>query len=257
MAMTPQEAARIIWDSARKGVYYPEPLKGQLTIDQGYETQLKLLAMNLRDGEEQAGWKIGITSNAVREFMKSDTPAFGYLLGSRHFSSGLSFSYGEMIAPAIEAELCFTLGQPLKGPNVTPEQVVKAIASVAPAFEIVELRGDIGEDLPLGVADNVSQWAWLTGNETRPYPRDLKLGDVVAEIFRNSKLEVEARGEDSIDNQFDSIAWLANRLSDFGESLRAGMRIMSGSFIKPILINRGDRWEAKFSGLGNVTVRFE
>jgi 2-keto-4-pentenoate hydratase len=255
--MTPESAARILFDSAARGVHFPEELKGQIPLASAYRVQQAVLALLLAAGEEQAGWKIGFTAPAVRQHFGSAVPVFGYLLGSRGFSSGLSFSFADMISPSIESELCFTLAKPLKGPGVTAEQVVDAIASVAPAFEIIEGRGDMKADLGLGIADDVLQWAWVTGTELRPYPRELALGKVRAEITRNGEVVSTALGKDVIDNQLDSIAWLANEVARYGSSLKVGQRILSGSFSKPLPLARGERWETRFSGIGSVAARFD
>jgi 2-keto-4-pentenoate hydratase len=255
--MTPESAAKLIFDNAKKGVHYPEELKGQLDMQAAYRTQQAVLALHLASGEEQAGWKIGFTSPAVRTHFRSDSPVFGYLLAHRGFSSGLSFSFADMIAPLIESELCFVLAKPLKGPGVTAGQALDAVASVAPAFELLEGRGDMAADLGLGVADDVLQWGWVTGAEVRPYPRDLKLGALRAEITRNGETVLDVRGKDVIDNQLESIAWLANRVADFGASLKVGQRILSGSFSRPLPLARGERWETRFSGVGSVAARFD
>lgn len=255
--ITPEAAARILFDSAMKGVYFPQALRGRLSTEAGYRTQQAVLSLYLASGDEQAGWKIGATAPAVRAQFKTDAPVFGYLLGSRGFASGLSFSFADMINPAIEAELCFTLGKSLKGPGVTAGTVADAVASVAPAFEIIELRGDMAADLALGIADDVSQWGWVTGAEVRPYPRNLDLGQVRAEIRRNGEVVVDALGRDAIDNQLESIAWLANEAARYGATLKVGHRILSGSFSRPLPISRGDRWETRFSGIGSVSARFD
>jgi 2-keto-4-pentenoate hydratase len=255
--MTPKAAAKILFDAAARGVHFPEELKGQLTREQAYRTQLAVLDLHLSRGEDQAGWKIGATAPAVRKAFGSDAPVFGYLLASRGFAGGLSFSFADMINPLLECELCFVLGKPLKGPGVTAEQAADAIASVAPAFEIIEKRGDLKADLPLGIADGVLHWGWVTGAEVRPYPRTLDLGGVRVEVARNGETVAKALGRDAIDNQLQSIAWLANALSPFGVALKVGQRIMSGSFNAPLPIARGDRWEARFGALGSVAARFD
>jgi len=255
--MNPEAAARILFDAALKGIYFPPELQGQLTVEEGYRTQHGMLALHRAAGEEQAGWKIGATAPAIRSLLNTKEPVAGYLLASRGFSSGLSFSFAELIAPNVEAELCFTLGRPLKGPGVTAAQAREAVAGMAPALEIVELRGNLAKDLGLGIADDVSQWGWVTGPELRPVPRDLVLGDVNMQLVRNGSVEVESVGRDVIDDQFESIAWLANKLATLGASLRAGQRVMAGSFNAPIAIQRGDRWEARFPGVGTVAARFD
>jgi 2-keto-4-pentenoate hydratase len=254
--MTIDEAVEILWQSTQQGVHYPEALRGQLTLADAYRVQLAVLARVLAEGEKQAGWKIGLTADAVRGLYGVTAPVFGYLLESRHFASGCSFVVADLIRPAIESELCFTLKQGLRGPGVTSDQVLAALGAVAPAFEIVELRGDMAADLPLGVADNVSQWAYVTAREVQPYPSELDLGQVTAEVTRNGERVMQGRGIDVIDHQLQSIAWLANQLAEYDTSLEAGQRIMTGSFTKPLPVAAGEHWETRFSSVGAVAVTF-
>jgi 2-keto-4-pentenoate hydratase len=48
------------------------------------------------------------------------------------------------------------------------------------------------------------------------------------------------------------VAWLAAKLAQFGERVRAGDYIMSGSFTRQFPLARGDRIEAVFDGIGAV-----
>jgi 2-keto-4-pentenoate hydratase len=254
--MTVDEAVEILWQSLQKGVYYPEALHGQLTLDDAYRVQLGVLARALEAGETQAGWKIGLTADAVRGMYDVTVPVFGYLLASRRFPTGHSFEYADLIKPAIESELCFTLKQDLRGPRVTSEQVLAAVGAVAAAFEIVDLRGNMAADLPLGVAENVSQWAYVTAADVQPYPQDLDLGQITAEVMCNSATVMQGRSAEVIDNQAQSIAWLANTLAEYGASLVAGQCILTGSFTKPLPVTQGDRWETRFSSIGTVSTTF-
>ncbi len=254
--MKVEEAAEILWQSIQKRIHFPEALKGKLTLKEAYQVQKAVRDRWLARGEKQAGWKIGLTADAVRNLYRAQAPAFGYLLESRQFPSGTTFQFDEMISPALESELCFKLKSDLKGPGVTREQVLSAIDSVAPAFEIIERRGDMAADLPLGIADNVAQRAYVVGAEIRPYPQNLDLGQVTAEVMRNGKLEVKAVGAEVIDHQLQSIAWLANQLVEYEAYLEAGQCIMSGSFTRPLPIQKGDRWETRFSSIGSVSAIF-
>ena len=254
--MNVAEATKILWESFQQGMYYPEALQGQLRLEDGYQVQLGMLARWLEAGEQQAGWKIGLSAEAVRQAQGIDTPIFGYLLASGQYADGTAFQHAEIVNPAIESELCMTVGKRLQGPGVTPEQVADAMAKVAPAFEVVSLRGNLGADLPLGVADNVAQWGYVTGVETSPYPADLDLGEVRVEVMRNGALEMEGRGADVIDNQLQSVAWLANELAKYDRAIEAGHCIMTGSFNKPIPVAKGDRWETHFAPFGTITASF-
>jgi 2-keto-4-pentenoate hydratase len=254
--MTVDEAVEIMWQSAQQGIYYPEDLHGQLTLDEAYQVQLGVLARIVGTGKQQAGWKIGLTAESIRSMYDVKAPVFGYLLASRHFPSGHSFRHADLRKPAIESELCFTLKQRLQGPGVTSEQVLAAVGAVAPAFEIVDLRGNMGADLPLGVADNVSQWAYVTGAAIQPYPDNLDLGQVAVEVTQNGATVMQGRGADVIDHQLQSIAWLVNRLAAYDTAIEAGQHIMTGSFTKPLPVNPGDYWETRFSSVGSVSTTF-
>jgi 2-keto-4-pentenoate hydratase len=183
-------------------------------------------------------------------------PISGYLLASRAFPSGHAFTHAALQRPIIESELCFTIGSRLAGPGVTREQVLASVSAVAPAFEVVDMRLDMRADMPLGIADDVAQWGYVTGVARSPYPKELDLGQVRVEMKRNGDTVENVLGKDVIDNQLDSIAWLANHLSSYGLALEPGQRIMSGSFTKPTPITKGDRWESTFSGIGGVSASF-
>jgi 2-keto-4-pentenoate hydratase len=54
----------------------------------------------------------------------------------------------------------------------------------------------------------------------------------------------------------NAVTWLAGKLADYGERLRAGDYIMTGSFTRQFPIARGDRIRAAFEGLGAVEASF-
>jgi len=58
------------------------------------------------------------------------------------------------------------------------------------------------------------------------------------------------------DHPAASIAWLANKLAEFGLALEAGMKVMSGSFTRQYLLNAGDRIDATFTPVGSVRAEF-
>jgi len=253
---SPQEAAQLIRDARIQKRDIPPELHGTLSMEEAYRVQQALLALHVGAGSRQAGWKAGLTAQVLRDQFNSNSAVFGHLLEENRQDNHFVFAYGDMAKPALECELCIVMGEPLAGPGVTPEQAARAVGAVIPAFEIIELRVNMGEDLPLGVADNVMQWGWLTGEAIQPPPEDLDLPSLRVEIIRNREVALEAIGRDAIDNQFETLAWLANSLAEYGHTLEAGQRILTGSFNKPIPIEQGDVWEAHFHGLGRVMARF-
>ena len=252
-----QQAMDMIWESHRRGVHSPPELRGKLTMDEAYRVQLGFLERRERGGERQAGWKVGLTAEAMRRQVGYHEPIFAVLFASGHKPSGVTFNASELISPGFESELCLTIGQTLKGPGVTPAQARAAIAAVAPAFELVERRAAFTDDPPLAIADNAQQKYFVTGAELTPLPAGLMLKETVVEVFINGKSMARATGEAVMGDPTASVAWLANRLSEFGRALEAGMRIMSGSFVQMFPIQPGDRIEARFDPIGTVTAQFE
>ena len=52
------------------------------------------------------------------------------------------------------------------------------------------------------------------------------------------------------------VAWLADKLSQHGQSLEAGEIILAGSFTRPKWVERGDTIHAEYGPLGTITCRF-
>jgi 2-keto-4-pentenoate hydratase len=253
-AMKVQQALDAIWSGQRRGVHHPPEWQSKLTLDEAYRVQLGLLERYVGAGERHAGWKVGLTAKAMQEQQRLHEPVFGFLLESGNKPSGTMLDFGALINPGFENELCLTIGRRLAGPGVTLEQARMAISHVAPALEIVERRGDLTADLPLALADNAQQKAFVTGAAV-PLG-DLDLAAVTVEVVVNGAHQERARGAEVLGTPVASIAWLANKLAQYGRRLEPGVRIMSGSFTRQYSLGRGDRVEARFDPIGPVSATF-
>lgn len=255
--MSTERIVESLWNSFQSGNFLPDEFKGRLTLDDAYPIQLGMLARKLASGESQAGWKVGLTAPHMREMFRNPEPVFGHLLDSARKDSGHRFTHSMLRAPAVENELLITLGRDLSGPDATPEQARAAIATVAPALEIVELgRADMRSDLALGICDNVAQCAFVHGAPV-PMTAGLDFGAVRATVEIDGQLVADVVGRDVIDNQLHTLAWLVNALHRFGASLRAGDRIMTGSFTRPLPVAAGATVRTSFAGIGTVEARFD
>jgi 2-oxopent-4-enoate/cis-2-oxohex-4-enoate hydratase len=147
-----------------------------LDIDDAYRVSLKLLELRLADGERVIGKKIGATSRAVQDLLGVHQPDFGFLTsGMQVLDSGSVQIAGRLIQPRAEAEIAFILRRGLKGPGVTPADVLEATESIAACFEIVDSRI---ENWKIGiidtVADNASCGVFVLGAaHVDPRPLDL------------------------------------------------------------------------------------
>jgi 2-keto-4-pentenoate hydratase len=179
-------------------------------------------------------------------------PVFGCLLADGLKQSGHVFRRDELIEPGFENELCIVLGRDVTA-GATRDDVAAAVARVHPAFEIIETRGDLTRQLALALADNAQQKAFVVGPPVGPDALP-ELSRVEARVSMNGADAATGRGDAVLGHPYNSITWLAAKLAEFGERLRAGDTIMSGSFTRQFPLNAGDRVECTFSGIGTVAI---
>ena len=130
-----------------------------------------------------------------------------------------------------------------------------AIASVAPAFELIETRGDSRGSLAKGIPDNLQQKGIVLGTSV-PIASLGDLADVRVRLDINDLPADEGTSAAVLGNPVNSVVWLANKLSEFGRSIAAGEIVMTGSFIRQFRVAQGDAFHADFDGVGVVEVRF-
>ena len=221
--MTLDQMVELMWRSTQQRADYPEELRGKLSFDDAYRIQFGLIERYSRASDQQTGWKVGLTSKAMQAQLGISQPVFGFLLQSGHKLTGTVFDHASLTRPGFENELCLTVGTTLTGPAVTLEQARRAISHVAPALEIIERRGGVHTDLGLALADNGQQKAFVTG-----VPMSLgtvDLAKVRLELSVNGVVQERALGEEVLGTPIASIAWLANKLAEFGRRLEAGARL--------------------------------
>jgi 2-keto-4-pentenoate hydratase len=243
-----------IWRRLQAGVHYPPEWRRRLSMQDGYRIQLGILERLLAAGERHAGWKVGLTAAAMRAQHNVHEPCFGFLLASGNRPSGHAFHHAELTQPGFENELCLTIGTTLRGPGITFEQARAAIAEVAPALEIVEKRGDFSADLPLTMADNAQQKAFVTAT-ARPLG-DYDLAGASVRVYVDHALIDRANGAEVMGNPINSIVWLANKLAEFGRALEAGQRVISGSFTRQYPLDKPARVRSEFEPFGVVEASF-
>ncbi|MEO8857183.1 MAG: fumarylacetoacetate hydrolase family protein [Burkholderiaceae bacterium] len=248
-------AAQSIWHEMQRKRHLPPEWRGRLSVPQAYAAQLAILRRWVQAGDTQAGWKVGLTSAAMRLQQGVSEPCFGFLLDSGHLQSGVHLKYDDLIAPAFENELCLTLGEALRGPGVTFEMARGAVAAMEPAFEIIEARGDFRADMALSLTDNAQHKAFVTGALVACNGQEA-FDATQVQVLINGVERARAQGTEVMGNPVHSIVWLANKLSEYGVVLERDMRIMTGSFTGQFALARGDKVQSCFEPLGAVAAAF-
>jgi 2-keto-4-pentenoate hydratase len=228
----------------------------KVTPEEAYRIQLALIEMKIADGAKIVGKKIGLTSKAMQKMLKVDQPDYGHILNNMILEDSAVLPVSELIQPKIEPEIAFILDRALKGPGVTPIQVLAATRFVIPALEIIDSRIE-GWKIRLcdTIADNASSARVVLGGSSKRVDQvDLKLVGMVLE--KNGEIVQTGAGGAVLGHPAAAVAWLANAVGEFGVTLEAGEIIMPGALCAAADVNAGDLIQATFDGLGTVSVRF-
>lgn len=227
-----------------------------LNIADAYKVQLLNIDQELSQGRVITGKKIGLTSLAVQGMLGVNQPDFGHLLDSMAVEEG-TIDRKTMLQPKVEAEIAFVLKEDVKGPDATPEDVLKATDYVTAAIEIVDSRI---KDWKIGiidtVADNASSGRYVFSDK-KVDPKTIDLKAVTMDFYQNGEYKNSGVGAATLGDPLYCVAWLANTLHEYGVVLKKGEIVLSGALSAMLVAEAGDEFTAKFSDLGDVTVRFE
>jgi 2-oxo-hept-3-ene-1,7-dioate hydratase len=231
-------------------------------MDDAYAIQAAWVKKKIADGRKVIGWKIGLTSKAMQSALNIDTPDSGVLLDDMVFEDGATIPAGRFIQPRIEAEIAFIMKHDLKGPHVTAADVLAATDAIAPSLEILDtriLRVDPVTKKSRTIVDTISDNAANAGivlGKQRFLPHECDMRWMGAIVFKNDEVEETGLGAGVLNDPALGIAWLANRLAQYGDHISAGQIVLSGSFIRPVETKHGDYIFADFGKHGSVSCRF-
>jgi 2-oxo-hept-3-ene-1,7-dioate hydratase len=202
----------------------------------------------------------------MQQASQIDEPDYGTLLDNMLYTCApghvLNIAYTDFVVPRVEVELAFVLKKDLHGPDVTVDEVLAATEYVTPAIEIIDSRIEqfdrhtkVMRKVFDTISDNAANAGIVVGAEkvdplTTNLPwcgAILKLNGVVEE----TGLAAGVQGHPAV-----GIAWLANKLAPWGESLKAGQIVLAGSFTKPVPAQWGDMFDADYGPLGRLQFKF-
>jgi 2-oxopent-4-enoate hydratase len=238
-----------------------EPITDQfpnLTTEDAYNIQLRLIEEKKKRGEIIIGKKIGLTSKAMQELAGIAEPDYGFLTDRMVVFEGFPIKLSELIRPAVEAEIAFVLKNDLTGPGVLVSDVLQATDFIMPSLEIIDgrtKRGSGKRRVENSILDNAGTGRVVFGGK-RCSIEDIDLRCMGLIFERKGEVVSTAAGAAVFGNPVQAVAWLANKLSRYGVTLHAGETILSGSLIAAIRANKGDFFTATFDHIGSVKAKF-
>lgn len=225
---------------------------GALTIEQAYGVQDRMIADRLRSGERIIGWKVGATSQAIMEQLGIDEPIYGCITSSSVRANTAPVKASAFCRLAVEGEIAFVMNKKLRGPGISPADVLGATAGIMGAVELVDCRiKGWKPTIAEAIADNALHAGLILGAAMVPTTGlDLQTEGVI--LKKNGRLLASACGIEALDHPLNVITWLANKLAQYDHEIREGEVILTGSLTEYFPVSPGDALEVRFSHLGAI-----
>ena len=228
-----------------------------MTVEDSYAIQLENIERRREAGEKIIGMKVGLTSKGMRNLLGVNEPDYGHLTDKMLLLEGDICNRDELLQPKVEGELAFLLNKRLRGPGITIADVYNATKYVVPAIEIVDSRiKDWKIKLVDTIADNGSSARLVLGSRMTPIENiDMRLIGMMLE--KNGEVVSTGTGVEVFGNPAAAVAWLANKLSEFGIALEEGNIVLAGAVTAAEKAEKGDFFTVSFQGLGSVSIKFK
>jgi 2-keto-4-pentenoate hydratase len=219
----------------------------------GMRSQLAERARRLKAGERPIGWKVAFGAPPALETFGIEGPVVGFLTERSLIPVGGTCSLAGWTKPALEPEIAVHMARDL-GPGADRAEAAAAIGELGPAIELADVDQPL-DNLEAIVSTNIFHRAVVLGGApTR------RMGSSITD------LEVEIRGNQAVvaktdeptalvGDILDLIAHVAAYLGAFGERLRSGDVVITGSTVPLIWPEPHQDVEFILRPLGAVSVR--
>jgi 2-keto-4-pentenoate hydratase len=253
-----KQAANRLWEAElKKEVCSPiRELIG--TDDQASAYAVQQINAKLRRarGSKVVGHKIGLTAPVVQKQLGVDQPDFGLLWNDKEVLNGGEISMNELMQAKVEAEVAFVLFSDLDKKCLTTMDVIDAIDYTVASIEIVGSRiKDWDIKITDTIADNASASHWVIGHKPVSLG-ELDLINCKMTMTCNGEVVSEGKGNACLGSPLNAVLWLARKMVDMGQPLKAGDLILSGALGPMYTVKAGDNIQVNIEGLGHVGMSF-
>ncbi len=256
-----QIARKIMTDIVDGNAFNPYATDPRRTTAEAYHLQDILVDELIRSGKRDAvsGWKIAANAPALMERFKLKAPLSGRVFGNQRQETGAILPASAFTEFAFEPEIAAIMKSDLS-PQDGPfdrSTVMAAIDRFVPAIELLDMRNTdmTCVHMPDAIAQNISNEGAVIGGPGI-LPNHLHVETIRTVVSIDGKVTVDVTGA-SPQLPLDTVAWLANHLSERGLLLRAGQIVLCGTH-SPICYHKGKgSISVQMSGLGEVTMTLE
>lgn len=223
---------------------------------EGYATNARVAD---KLGWPQLGWKIAATTPEMQRRLRASGPIYGRTFSRFAIASPATLPHAELLDPLVECEFFFRLGEdlPARDSPYTRAEVEDAVASVHAGIEVAECRFPLNElpPIPAILADGAASGRYVIGDDIATWRRE-DLAAMPVSLTVNGTARRQGSGREVMGDPILPVVWLANERRQWGDGLRAGALISSGTATGMLLARPGDHMHADFGGRWRVEVVF-
>lgn len=227
-----------------------------LSIADSYRVQNIVCQKRLDAGEEVIGYKVGCTSIAIRDQFGIEEPISGRLFSPHIYGEGIQINRQHYANCAIEPEIVLTVGSDLFGQDLPDETLINAIECVSPGIELHNYT--FWHDPPClqELICSGGIHAGLIVGKKKVSPRDLSFKNDIFSVHQDDKLIASAPALEIMGGPLNSLRWLVNSLSSFGEILKKGSLVIPGSPTELISVTHDCDLDVVIQNVGQVSATF-
>ena len=212
-----------------------------------------------RLGWEPLGWKIAGTTEGVKSKLRLDGPIYGRTFRRFACTSPARFKAGELLDPLIECEFFVTLARdlpPRDEPWTFPE-TIEAIGEVHAGIEVAECRyaRKALPPMPAILADGSASGRYVFGDKIENWRQGLASTPVRVEF--DGVLRREGVGADVMGDPLQPLWWLAEQRRQWGDGLRGGETISTGSMTGMLPVRGGQHVRARFGDVATIEITID
>lgn len=225
-----------------------------------YKAQEALVARLVRSEGAVAGYKIGLTAPQIWEQTGLRSPAYGAIRSKRIYNNKVVLRAKDWVRLGLELEIVLTAGEDIPRPRRKPydkDSIAPYVGSARAAFELIEDRG--ADYSRLSAMHLIVDVGWNGGSLLAPVTKDwrkLDLAKLTGTVSFDGEQVAKGISGDVMGHCYNSLAWLANKLGEYGQTVRKGMIVSTGSMVACQFIPPGTVAVGRIEGLGEVTVDY-
>lgn len=209
-------------------------------------------------GWEPLGWKIAATTEAVRSKLRTDGPILGRTFRRFRCDSPARLRHAELLDPLVECEFFCTLGRdlPARERPWCMDEVRESVATVHAGIEVAECRfpSRALPPLPAILADGSASGRYVFGGEVKEWRAGL--ADVAVRLEVDGREVRHGTGADVMGDPLRPLLWLAEERRRFGDGLKAGETVSTGSMTGMLPVRSGQHVLARFGATARVEIFF-